>query len=264
MQNDTNDTTRHTTSHPSDDELVLHYYDESDRRETLAAHLDQCADCRARYVTLQRVMATAQAGAEPQPPASFEDDLWARLQPVVATRPHWSPARLATPRRLMFGIGSALAAGLVLTFTLRGPAPTSPTERRVPARVGLDPRLLGDLDLHLDRASRLLVEVGNTIGPDDLRRVQVDAEDLVVSNRLYRSAAGGGDDPALRAVLDDLDRALVELARAPLDLTPDDGARLRARLDPDMLLFKLRVAAATVREQAAATRSTLTESERPS
>ena len=65
-------------------------------------------------------------------------------------------------------------------------------------------------------------------------RAQVGAEDLVASNRLYRRAATGAGEAVLADVLHDLGRVLVELSRAPAELTPSQEARLRGRLESDV------------------------------
>ncbi|MDP6579315.1 MAG: hypothetical protein QF681_01560 [Vicinamibacterales bacterium] len=252
--------------HPTDDDLVLHYYDETDGSPgDVDRHLDGCDDCRARYVTLQRVMAMAQASALPQPRASFEEELWQRLAPAVTPRRDWwRPGRQRIPRWAL-GAGAAIAAGLLLSIApWPTAAPRVPSADSAEAQPTADLLLLSVLDVHFERVSRLLVEVGNGSGPADLLRARVDAEDLATSNRLYHHAAAGAGEAVIAEVLDDLGRALVELSRAPAELTPSGEARLRNRLGPGTLLFKVRVASATIRQQSAAPQPAVSESETPS
>ena len=263
-------TTRNTEAagHLCDDELVLHYYEESGADTYRAAtHLEGCSECRERYVRLQRVMAMAQSSA-PQPRASFEDELWQRLEPTIAgRRDRFLLGRLRVPRWALSAGAAALAAGLLMAVGLDRWRSESPDPVSVAARA-ITPipevLLLTDLDAHLGRASRLLIEVGNGSGPADLMRAQVGAGDLVASNRLYRRAATGAGEAVIADVLHDLGRVLVELSRAPAELTPSQEARLRGRLKSDAMLFKLRVASATVRRRSAELRPAASESETPS
>jgi len=43
-------------NHLSEEELILHYYGEEGDSPEAALHLDECAECRALYGSLQRVL----------------------------------------------------------------------------------------------------------------------------------------------------------------------------------------------------------------
>jgi hypothetical protein len=75
------------------------------------------------------------------------------------------------------------------------------------------------------------------------------ADELVSANRLYRQAAARSGEPALAAVLEELERVLVELAAGPDALAPADLAGLQRRIDSQGLLFKVRVIQSQVRER---------------
>ncbi len=253
-------------AHPTDDDLVLHYYDEpgSDHGD-VARHLVRCDTCRARFVMLQRVMAMTQASAPPQPRASFEDDVWQRLAPAVTPRSdRWTRGQSRMPRGALGAGAAAVAVGVLLWVAPRPGTPRVSTTDALVAQPIPDALLLLDLDGHLERASRLLIEVDSGPRPAGLMRARVRAEDLVTTNRVYRHAATNAGETAIAAVLDDLGRALVELSRAPADLTPSEETRLRNRLGPDALLFKLRVTSATIRQQSSVSRLGVSESETPS
>ena len=71
-------------THLTEDDLVLHYYDEMAGSEeaTAAAHLAGCSQCHDRYRRLQRVArGRRRALAGPELPVS-ERTVWARLERI--------------------------------------------------------------------------------------------------------------------------------------------------------------------------------------
>ena len=56
-------------------------------------------------------------------------------------------------------------------------------------------------------------------GPLDISREQGVAEDLVATNRILRASADHAGEPALRSLLDDLERVLLEVAHSPAEAT---------------------------------------------
>lgn len=239
-----------TTVHVSDDDLVLHHYGERDA----SGHLGACADCRARLASLQQVLATVDAAPEPVLPEGFERIVWARLEPALPARSGWrggvsfSPARLALAASVLVLVAAAFYAGR-LTQPAPSPGPSSPSAL---ADAGLRDRiLLMDLNEHLDRSQTMLVELVAAGGPDDidLGFERTRAEDLVAANRLYRQTAAATGDHAVRDLLDDLERLLVDLAAAPDALSADDLRTVRARIESEGLLFKVRVLSTAIRER---------------
>jgi hypothetical protein len=73
------------------------------------------------------------------------------------------------------------------------------------------------------------------------------AEQLVADNRLYRQTATQTGDAAIAAVLDDLERVLVDIAASPKTMTQEDLDAVRRRIESKELLFKVRVMASQVR-----------------
>ena len=69
--------------HVSDEDLILHYYGEPTSRPGIEQHLVSCPDCRAEFARLEHVLAMVDAQPIPEPPAGFERDVWARLQPAL-------------------------------------------------------------------------------------------------------------------------------------------------------------------------------------
>ena len=83
----------------------------------------------------------------------------------------------------------------------------------------------------------------------DISTEQAWARDLVVENRLYRQTATETGDTAMTAVLDDLERVLVEVANSPSELPEADFERVRQRIESQGIIFKVRVLGERVRDR---------------
>jgi hypothetical protein len=247
-----------TTLHLNDDELVLHYYGEMPAGdETRAAtHLADCAECQANYTKLQRVMAFVDSAPAVDAAPGFERMAWARLEPALpAPRRNWfawfvyAPARLAFTAGVVILIGAAFMAGRMTRST--APAAGAPqSAEKVRERI-----LLVDLGEHLDRSQMVLVELvsappgDDSNGNVDISLEQSRAEQLVSANRLYRQTAAATGDAGMAAVLDELERVLVDIAASPSTVSQEDLESVRRRIDSKELLFKVRVISGQVRDR---------------
>ena len=237
--------------HLTDDDLVLHYYGEDVSRAE--SHLTACAACQANFTRLQRVMAFIDSAPAVDAPDGFERVAWARLAPALEQpRRGWvswfvfSPARLAFAAGVLVLVGASFMAGRLVPGTrpaAGGPAPQ--TAAQVRERI-----LLVDLGEHLDRSQRMLVELAtsdDSAGSVDIGLEQSRAEQLVAANRLYRQTAASTGDAAIAAVLDDLERVLVDIAASPQTMTQEELDAVRRRIESKELLFKVRAMASQVR-----------------
>jgi hypothetical protein len=86
---------------------------------------------------------------------------------------------------------------------------------------------------HLDRSQRVLVELSNTEGVPESEWI----EDIIAANRLYRQSALRAGETRVAAVLDDVERLLLEAQHT----APGETQFLKRRLDDQELLFKVRV-----------------------
>jgi hypothetical protein len=110
--------------------------------------------------------------------------------------------------------------------------------------------LLTALTDHFSQAELLLVELLNAPAePVALDFERSAADDLVASGRLYRQTARQTGDVEFAQLLDDLEGVLVEVARSPEPLDREDFESLRARIDDDGLLFKVRAVTTEVRDR---------------
>ena len=137
------------------------------------------------------------------------------------------------------------------------------TARRPPGAAG-ERLLAAALSDHLAQSERILLEIVNRANPtaaalalaapaepgDDVDMLddKARAAGLLDDNRLYRLTAARQGQLALAAVLEDLERVLLDVARGPEELSPEQLAILRERLDDQQLVFKVRVLEARLRE----------------
>ena len=241
------------TTHLTDDELVLHYYGEMPEADEhrAVAHLADCAACQAGYRKLQRVLAmvdqTALAGPELSP--AFERTLWARLEPDLRRdRSGWlswfvlSPGRLAWVAMVVVLVGAAFVAGRL------SPRSSDPAPAAAPTVAAMEQAiLLSDLTEHLDRSQMMLTELANAGSDGNASGERERAEELVAANRLYRRTAETTGNGAIVSFLDELERLLVELAASPEQMSAEELAAVRRRIDTQSLIFKIRALSSEIR-----------------
>jgi hypothetical protein len=101
---------------------------------------------------------------------------------------------------------------------------------------------------HLDQSDRVLTDVVNAPGGIDISSEQAWAVDLVAASRLYRQEAVEVNETSLAAVLDEIERTLLEIVHRPSTVTDADLNEIRRRVDSAALLFKVRVMSSELRE----------------
>jgi hypothetical protein len=220
------------TEHLGDDDLVLIYYNEpgADR-----GHLAHCEQCRQAAESLRRVLDGCSEWQAAEPPPELARSVWARLVPAL------DPPRR---RRWMWLRAACAAVALLLLAFLAGRYSQRP---RPSIMAGLSPRaqrriLEISLADHLGRAEMLLTEISNTNEPVD----SATARDLVEEGRLMRQTLALEGESATLAMLDELERFLLEAANAP----DPRGGELRDRIASDSLLFKVRIIESNLRTEA--------------
>jgi hypothetical protein len=143
---------------------------------------------------------------------------------------------------------AALAAAVVVAFLLGREFPSRPQPLSPEVRERVLLVAVGD---HLERSRMVLVEVANAPRGElmDASVQRAFADELVSANRLYRQTALRSGEPALAAVLEELERVLVEIAAGPDDLAPSELAELQRRIESRGLLFRVQVIQSHVRER---------------
>ncbi len=226
--------------HYSDDELTLYYYGEGRRRHDIESHLESCARCAAVYREIGETLALVAVPDAPARGDQYGLEVWQRIRHQLPAR---QPRFFALP---WIGLAAAVAALVIAAFVAgarwRPIAPAEPA--RVEAAVAPDAAkriLLTSVADHLDRSERVLTDVMNTSEPHDISTEQAWAEDLLDASRLYRQDALAAGEPSVAAVLDELERSLLEIVHSPARISNDDLEQIRRRIDAAALLFKVRV-----------------------
>jgi hypothetical protein len=247
------------TGHPTEDDLVLLFYGDTSPADEgrLAAHVDACDQCRPLWQDIQASLAAIDAAGSPEPPADFERVMWARVQrEIEGMRPAtnwWAPS-------VWMPVVTLAAVVLAVVATMRMPDDGAPPLAGDTTISSTQPEraLLIAMDDHLERSELLLIEVMNA--PTDTDAVTLGfereaADDLLMSSRLYRQTAAHTGNVEFASMLEDLERVLVEIARGPNELNQNDLNTLRAHIEEEDLLFKMRVVTDEVRrrQQAIAT-----------
>ena len=246
------------SNHVTDDDLILHFYGEANTEAPrIDAHLSECADCRENWTALQQTLQMVDSCEVPEAPEGFERVMWARIQPSLpspkaAKAYWWSPRVWAPIAGLAAVITVAFVSGRLWHTAVPGAAPiTTKDDQAAAAHNQRESVLLSALGDHFEQTEQLLVELKNT---PDARRVDVSfeqqtARDLVATGRLYKATAEQNGDGQLAAVLEDLERVLVDVAAGPDQMNTKDLKSLRARIEDDSLLFKVRALTTAVRER---------------
>jgi len=252
-------------NHATEELLVLHHYGDADAGESgaLEQHLHDCESCRARFKELRRALDAVSALEVPERGEGYGAEVWARLQPALSgpkPRRWWS---FSVPSLAFAG---GLAVLLVTAFVAgqywprqQPPVPAGQQATAVPAAPDtaaterVRERVLylavGD---HLERSNVALVELMNAGGgaqPVDISSERERARDLVSENRLYRQTAADAGEAGVAAVLDELERVLMEIANSPSQLTVQDLQRVHDHIESQGIIFKVRVLGDTVRQR---------------
>jgi hypothetical protein len=256
--------------HPSEDDLILHFYRETPAAETarVAQHLAGCAACREAYARLQRVMAMVDAQPAAEAPPGFERVMWARVQPhVTAPRSSGWSAWFTLPR---LGLAGGMAALVVAAFVAgrlsSTPAAPPPQGRVASSTPGAAPSAMAPAELspervlltatgeHLERSQIVLVELLNADPAVGLAGERERAADLVAEGRLIRHSASQAGEAAITDVLEDLERVLQEIANGPDETTAQELASLRQQIEARGILFRVRVMSSEMRQRERAER----------
>jgi hypothetical protein len=251
-------------SHLTEEELIAYREDESKERAAIAAHLQECAECRQALEKIEAVYAALDAMPVPDPGEAYGQRVW---QQIAARLPEkrarwWTgmfvPGRLAALGAVAALVIVAFIAGWVLKpkgTSEPGPA-ASADAGKVRERV-----LVVAVGEHLGRSEMMLMELENAQPTREgqavnLTSTQKRAEDLVEENRLYRQTALKEGDTAMASTLDELERVLLDIANSPDKVTPVQFEALRKRIEARGILFKVRVVNKDLQEREKAARPT--------
>jgi hypothetical protein len=236
--------------HLSQDDLVLHYYAEGG--EEIAQHIAECPECHANF---ERLSWTLSAITLPEPPPRGENygaEVWSGIRPKLTERTtaaRWwmLPRRPVAVAAVAVLIVIAYVAGRYSNRPPVNPPLEATNNGQLPQKV-----LVVALGDYLDRSELLLVEVAHAKRPEDLdlKTQRHYAHELIASNRLYRQTAQRVGDAETGALLDQLERVLLQVEHTPQGATAADIQQLREEIDSGALLFKVRVAQVHMKAEA--------------
>ena len=262
-------------AHVTDEVLLLDYYGESaaDDRARRHAHIESCADCTALDRELRAVLALVGEAPTIEAPPGFGHEMWVRLEPEIAARTARvrpgapGPAERSAWWRLegwvpqRWALAAGMAALLIGAFSLGRVWDTPRSSQPAPAvdARALSERLLqAEVEEHLERSQRVLVDLVNAdaVMSDGGVADRDRAADLVAAGRLYRRSAETLGDVAMRDLLEDVERVLVDVANGAPDGSSKDLTDVRMRISEQDLVFRLRLASSAMRERERRTRPT--------
>ena len=225
-------------NHLTEEQLMEGYYATLDvgTRE----HLDACPQCRTRFDRWNEFLESMREYPAPHRGPSYGIEVWNRLVPHLP---------LAKPRSKWvrwWTLAPAFATLLAITFVAG-----ILTEQRQMMGISAKARervLLIAMSDHLERSQIVLTELVN--GPSgDFSEERDRARDLVSENRLLRQTAARAGDTSQAALLDDLERVLLDIANSPSNISAADLENLQSRVIDEGLLFKVRITSTDVREK---------------
>ncbi len=256
--------------HLSQEEFVLSYYGEPELGADRRDHLAQCQECIAELAALASVLDRVTPVEVLEPADDYEARTWSRLQ--------W---RLrGEKKRERFGTwvkSAAIAATVIIAFLAgllwKSPGQVESPGRRV-AETTTSPTaltssttadaaktrvLLVIVGEHFDQSERVLVELTNLTpnGNTDISTERQHAENLLASNRLYRRTALDRGEEDVATLLDELEPVLLQIARAPAQVSAEELRAMQKRVETKGLVFKLRVVRADVKRTAAGTSTSI-------
>lgn len=227
-------------SHLDEEQLTLAYYGEVDAE--FLRHLDHCPACKARFDRIKASLDSFPEYPAPERGDAYGKDVWLRLLPQLAAknRRPWLNWWIMAPAFASL-VAIAFLAGMLTQRNRQVPAIPAEARERV---------LLMAMSDHLERSQIVLVELAHTApGASEWKTERTRARDLVTENRLLRDTATSVGDASRAALLDDLERVLLAIANGPASEGAEDLDALKARIQGNDLLFKVRVMSANTRQE---------------
>jgi hypothetical protein len=249
--------------HYSEDDLTLYYYGEGRRRDAIEQHLSACDACASLYRDISGTLRMIAPPEAPERGDQYGLEVWQRIRHKLPERPEpwWTSFfqrdRLTLAAAAAMLVLVAFVAGRVWPRQQAAPAATVATNAgggsngagNAAARDTRQRILLTSVAEHLDRSERVLTDIMNAPDAGDISSEQRWADDLLTTSRLYRQDAEDAGEQSVAAVLDDLERSLLEIVNSPAKISAADLEQIRRRIDAAALLFKVRVMIEELRQR---------------
>ena len=231
-------------NHPTEEQLLEAYC--RDAPAEVETHLTICEACRHSMEQLTNALDGLSEYDVPARGDTYPDEVWSR---VVRQLPRAKPW-LSWSR--MWAWAPALA--VLLTIGFLGGVWTEQREARHQQAIAVAKTrqrvLLMSMSDHLERSQIVLTELANA-NPDsiELSDSRGRARELADENRLLRQTAIHLEDWQHAALLDELERVLLDVANGPQALSSEELKQLQERIERDRLLWKVRITSANTREK---------------
>lgn len=230
---------RLSMTHLDDEQLMDAYYGELDA----SGHLTICDECRGRFDRLRDVLDSFHEYPIPERDAGYSSAVWSKLLPQLPKdRPQrwWFRWWTWTP---------ALAALLILAF-VAGRVTVRDNNIGGISEKARERVLLISLSDYLEQSQIVLANVENAApGTADLNSERDRAHELLGANRLLRQAAERLGDYTDAALLDELERVLLDVANSPVRSSPAELEQIQQRIEREGLLFRVRITSTDSRER---------------
>jgi hypothetical protein len=260
------------THHFTEDELTLYYYGEGRGRHDIERHLESCPDCSATYREIAGTLAMVAAPEVPERGDQYGLEVWQRIRHKLPDREtgfarfsrfsgfsrFWEFSPLGPVAAAALLVIAAFVGGRlwqrsitpvdnVASNASRSGNPANPEHLANPANPA-NLILLTSVADHLEQSERVLSDIMNA-PRGDISAEQRWADDLVDASRLYRQDAIDAGEMSVAAILDDLERSLIEIVNSPSKISAADLDQIRRRIDAASLLFKVRVMSDELRQR---------------
>lgn len=244
--------------HYSEGDLTLYYYGEGRGWTDVEKHLGDCAVCAALYRDISGTLTVLTEPEVPDRGDQYGLEVWQRIRhQLPEPGGSWWSIWLRWDRLAMAGaaavlVMAAFVAGRVWSSTTSAPAPALAPSTKVAAAtddVMRDRILMASVADHLERSERMLTDIMNAPDRADISTEQAWADDLLQASRLYRQDAIDAGEQSAAAMLDELERNLLEIVHSPSKISAADLEQMRRRMDAAALLFKVRVMSDELRQR---------------
>jgi len=230
--------------HIREEDLILFHYGEAEHPETVEEHLAACETCRSAHASLVKVLEAAGALEAPDRSEAYPGEVLARVQSELSRdrgagwRAWLTTRRLAAASAVLVLVVAAFVAGM-----LRGGRTTHPPGAGAIPEGARERILLLAVASHLERSRMLLVELSHAEGNGglDISEERERARVLTAANRVYRRSAAGGGDPAAAALLEELERILLEIGNGPSVLAGEEIEGMREFITSRGILVRIQV-----------------------
>jgi hypothetical protein len=241
--------------HMNEEELYAYREGEMKQRETIAAHLQQCGECRAELERIDLVFQALNAIPVPDPGEDYGSKVWRQIENrLPEKRASWWSAWFAPRRMLAMGAAAALLVAAVLSGHYLWPRDILtgmfPTPAKSAGAFSSSPSAIISASRDGFNGTRQppTTESGKKL--INISMEQKRAEDLVEENRLYRQTAVSDGDNAMAHTLDELERVLLDVANSPAEVTPAQFESIQKRIAAQGILLKVRVVRQELRTEA--------------